>query len=292
MRKLIREPLVHFMLMGLGLFLLHGWVAGPTGGSGKSVVITQGRIEQLATGFARMHQRAPVANELEALIDDAIREEIFYREAKALGLDQDDTIVRRRLRQKLEFVSEDVVPLPEPTDEQLRSYLQAHPEKFRSEARYSLSQVYLNPQRHGQRLAGHTQVLLAELQRAGATADASRLGDAFLLERRFENVTASELVRLFGVGFETSLRGLPTGEWQGPVPSGYGVHLVFVDKRDDGGAAALEHVVDEVRRKWIHEQRQKANERFYADLRKRYAVTVERLTANGSASALAAGMRQ
>jgi hypothetical protein len=233
MRKLLREPLLHFMLLGFGLFLLHGWIAAPTAGSGKSILITQGRIEQLATGFARMHQRAPAPNELESLIDDAIREEIYYREAKALGLDQDDTIVRRRLRQKLEFVSEDVVPVPEPTDAQLRDYLQAHPEKFRSEARYSLSQVYINPQRHGQRLAGHMQVLLAELQRVGATADARKLGDALLLENRFQNITASEVVRLFGAGFETALRALPTNEWQGPVPSGYGVHFVFVDKRDD-----------------------------------------------------------
>jgi hypothetical protein len=292
MRKLLREPLLHFMLLGFGLFLLHGWMAGPGGGSGKSIVVTPGRIEQLAAGFARMHQRAPVASELEALIDDAIREEIFYREAKALGLDQDDTIVRRRLRQKLEFVSEDVAPVPEPTDVQLRGYLRVHPEKFRSEARYSLSQVYLNPQRHGQRLAGDTQALLAELQRVGADADASKHGDAFLLEHRFQNVTASELVRLFGAGFETALRTLPPNEWSGPVPSGYGVHLVFVDKRDDGRAAALEHVRDEVRREWIHDQRQQANERFYADLRKRYEVTVERPTASGSASALAAGMRQ
>ncbi len=174
---------------------------------------------------------------------------------------------------------------------QLRGYLQAHPEKFRSEARYSLSHVYLNPQRHGQRLEGDMQVLLAQLQRVGADADASKHGDTFLLEHRFQNVTASELVRLFGAGFETALRELPTRQWQGPVPSGYGVHLVFVDRRDDGRAAALEHVRDEVRREWIHDQRQQANERFYADLRKRYEVTVERLTANGGASALAAGIR-
>ena len=291
MRKLIREPLMHFMLLGFGLFLVHGWIAGPAGGSSKSVVITQGRIEQLAAGFARMHQRAPGASELDALIDDAIREEVLYREAKALGLDQDDTIVRRRLRQKLEFVSEDVVPVPEPTDVQLGAYLRAHPEKFHSEARYSLSQVYLNPQRQGPRLADKIQTMLAQL-RMGAVADPSKLGDAFLLEHRFENVTASDLVRVFGAGFETTLRAVPTNEWQGPVPSGYGMHLVFVDKRADGQAAALEHVRSEVRREWIHDQRQQANERFYAGLRKRYEVTVERLTANGGASPLAAGIGQ
>src|SRR5436853_4806948 len=137
MRKLLREPFVHFMLLGFGLFLLHGWMAGPASSSGKSIVITQGRIEQLTVGFARMHQRAPAASEVDALVEDSIREEILYREAKALGLDRDDTIVRRRLRQKLEFISEDVARVREPTDVQLRDYLQAHPEKFRSETRDS-----------------------------------------------------------------------------------------------------------------------------------------------------------
>ena len=289
MRKLLREPLLLFMLLGGALFLLHAWMAGSAGGSGKSIAITQGRIEQLTAGFARMHQRLPAVSEVEALIDDSIREEVLYREAKALGLDQDDTIVRRRLAQKLEFISQDVAPVPEPTEAQLQAYLQAHPEEFRAEARYSLSQVYLNPQLHGQRLAGRTQRLLAQLQRTAASADAGKFGDASLLERRFQNVGASELVRVFGAEFESALRTLPSGKWQGPVSSGYGVHLVFVDKRDDGGAAALEQVRDEVRRDWIHEQREQANERFYADLRKRYEVTIERPTINGGA--LAAGVR-
>ena len=135
MSKLLREPLLHFLLLGTGLFLVHGWIGGGPAGEGEQILITQGRIEQIASGFSRMHQRSPDSSELDALIDDAVREEIFYREAKALGLDQDDTIVRRRLRQKLEFVSEDIEPVLEPTEAQLRAYLQAHPEKFRGEAR-------------------------------------------------------------------------------------------------------------------------------------------------------------
>lgn len=292
MRKLLREPLLHFMLLGLGLFLLHGWMAGPSSRSGDSIVITQGRIEQLGAGFARMHQRAPDAGELEALIDDAIREEIFYREAKALGLDQDDTIVRRRLRQKLEFVSEDVSPVPVPTEAELQAYLSANPEKFRSESRYSLSQVYLNPAKRGTRLAGDTQSVLAQLRRAGANADTSRLGDAFLLEHHFGDATASELARLFGARFETGLRTLPTGQWQGPVASGYGLHLVYVSRHETGQVPALQRVRDQVRREWVHAQRLQANERFYAELRKRYEVTVESPGGEGGGPALAVGARQ
>lgn len=292
MRKLLREPLVHFLLLGLGLFVLHGWLAGPGGGAGEHIVITQGRIGQLAGGFARMHQRAPAKDELDELIDAAVREEIFYREAKALGLDQDDTIIRRRLMQKLEFVSEDVTPVPEPTDAQLQDYLRAHPGKFHSEARYSLSQVYLDPQRHGERLTSDMQALLAELQRAGGAADAGKHGDSSLLEHRFHDVTASELARLFGARFETALRAAPTGTWMGPVPSGYGVHLVLLAARDEGRIAPLEEIRDDVLREWTYAQRKQANERFYADLRERYEVTIERPAQGTGTTALAAEMRQ
>lgn len=275
MRKLLREPLLHFMLLGFGLFLLHDWMGTSTSASDTSIVITQGRIEQLGIGFSRMHQREPNDAELRSMIEDAIREEVLYREAKALGLDQDDTIVRRRLSQKLEFVSEDVASVPEPTDSQLQAFLTAHPDRFRSETRYSFSHVYLDPQRHGQLFEAHTKNLLAALQPLSKNGDATTLGDAFLLGHRFRDVKASEVARLFGASFETALRTLPTREWKGAVPSGYGAHLVFIDERDDDRVAELDQVRDEVRRAWVDEQRRQANERFYADLRKRYEVTIE-----------------
>lgn len=185
------------------------------------------------------------------------------------------------------------MPVSEPKDAQLRGYLLAHPEKFRSETRYSLTQVYLNPQRRGDRLAGDAKNLLSELQRTDAAVDASKHGDALLLEHRFQNVSASELARVFGARFELALRALPTGQWHGPVPSGYGAHLVLVSRRDDGRTASLEDVRDEVRREWLHTQRQQANERYYSDLRERYQVTVERAPeSSAGASALAAEMRQ
>src|SRR6187549_3206149 len=115
MRRLLREPMLHFMALGLAIFLAYGWLGGAPAGEGARVVISRGRIAQIVAGYERANQRAPLASELDGLIEDAVREEILYREAMALGLDRDDTIVRRRLRQKLEFVSEDLEPLPEPS---------------------------------------------------------------------------------------------------------------------------------------------------------------------------------
>lgn len=279
-RLVLREPLLHFLLLGFGLFLVYGWIGGPANGEGSRIVITQARIEQLTVGFRRMNQRLPDKAELDGLIEDSIREEIYYREAKLQGLDQDDTIVRRRLRQKLEFVSEDVAPVAEPTDAQLQEYLQHNAQRFRREPRYSLDQVYLDPQQHGSRLASDAQRLLAELRRAKSPIDTSGRGDAFLLDRRFENMSAGELARLFGMKFEGALRTAPIGQWTGPVLSGYGTHLVLVRDRAMGRTATLGEVHDDVRGEWIQAQRADANARFYADLRKRYVVTVEHRAAN------------
>lgn len=290
-RLMLREPLLHFLLLGSGLFFVYGWIGGPANGDGGNIVITQARIEQLTVGFLRMNQRLPDKAELDGLIDDAIREEIYYREAKVLGLDLDDTIVRRRLRQKLEFVSEDVAPVPEPADAQLQAYLQQNPERFRMERRYSLTQVYLNPVRHGSRLATEAQRVLAELRRAGVEADANDQGDAFLLDRRFEKTTADELVRMFGAKFEAALRTAPIGQWVGPLPSGYGTHLVLLRDRTTDRTAALPEVRDVVRREWMQAQRAEANARFYSELRKRYVVTVQHAPVNAGPG-LVAGLQQ
>lgn len=290
-RRVLREPLLHFLLLGLGLFFVYGWIGGPANGEGGHIVVTQARIEQLTVGFVRMNQRLPDKGELDGLVEDSIREEIYYREARAMGLDQDDTIVRRRLRQKLEFVSEDVAPVPEPTDAQLQRYLQQNPQRFRREPSYSLSQVYLNPQRRGSHLASDAQRLLVELRRAKSPADASGRGDAFLLDSRFENTSAGELARLFGTKFEAALHTTPIGQWAGPVPSGYGMHLVLVRDRAMDRTARLDEVRDDVRREWVQAQRADANARFYAELRKRYVVTIDHPPMSPG-SGMVAGLRQ
>jgi len=284
-RSLLREPLLHFVLLGAGLFLAYGWTGGFASGGG-GVVITQGRIAQLSAGFERMRQRPPDRAELDELIAEAIREEVYYREAKALRLDEEDTLVRRRLQQKLEFLSEGTAPVPEPTDAQLQAYLQGNVGNFRSEPRLSFRHVYFSSQREG---AGRDSAALLRRLQAGTAVDADTFGDPFLLARRFDQATSSELAQLFGEGFATALQDLPTGSWQGPVTSGFGVHLVRVETRDAGRVPSLTEVRDSVRREWMHDWRQRENARFYADLRKRYTVTVEHPDADADAPPALAG---
>lgn len=276
MKRILAEPLLHFLLLGTLLFAAHGLLSTPdTHDAAGTIVVTRGQIEHLATGFARSWQRPPTESELEGLIDDWVREEIATREALALGLDQDDTVIRRRLRQKLEFVSEDIAAQTEPTEAELAAYLQAHPEAFRIEPRFTFRQVYFDPGKRGDNLARDIAAVLAQLRQAGGEADSSALGDSLLLEATFEATPASEVAKQFGDVFAAALAGLPPGQWHGPIESGYGVHLVFVSQHAPGRLPELAAVRDIVHREWANAQRLAGNEKFYAELRKRYSVTIE-----------------
>lgn len=274
-KRLLREPLLHFLVLGAALFLIASMMRDPAEGRDDQIVVTPGKVEQLLEGWSRTWQRPPTQAELEGLIRDYIREEVYYREALAMGLDRDDIVIRRRLRQKLEFVSEDVTAQAEPSEDELRAYLQAHPEAFRIGRRLTFSQIYFNPERHGEALTSDVAKLLAGLNRAGAKTDVTALGDVSLLERHFVDVPIDEVTKLFGEMFARRLDELPAGQWQGPVESGYGLHLVLISERIEGRLPGLEEVREAVHREWANARRLEANEKFYQSLLKRYTVTIE-----------------
>lgn len=273
--RLVREPLAHFLLLGIVIFAAYSWVSNRTDDEPANIVITQGQVASMIEGFTRAWQRPPTTDELAGLIRDRVQEEVFCREAIALGLDRDDTVIRRRLRQKMEFISDDVGSEGAATDEQLRTYLHEHPDAFRVERRFTFTQLYLDPERHGENLTKDSAQLLAHLKQAGTDADVSSLGDPFMLEHRFRAVPSSEVAREFGEKFAAKLGELEPGQWQGPIESGYGMHLVLVTERSDGRVPALEEVRDAVQREWANARRIEANENFYQAVLQRYTVTVE-----------------
>jgi hypothetical protein len=274
--KFFREPLVHFLLLGAAIFMVYSLLSQDRGRNPDNIIVTQGKIENLAAMFARIRQRPPADQELEGLIQDYIREEVLYREALALELDRDDTIIRRRLRQKMEFVLEDFAAPAEPSDDELRAYLHAHPEVFAVEPRFTFRQVYLDPQRRGANLSRDVERLLAELQQAGDNTDLTALGDAFLLAHQIEGISATDLRKVFGDTFVAGVSALTPGRWQGPVLSGYGLHLIYISERMEGRMPPLAEVRDAVRREWANARRAEANETFYQTLLQRYTVTIER----------------
>lgn len=275
MNRILREPLLHFVLLGAAMFAAYGLVSPRSGNEPGAIVITAGQVAAIELGFTRTWHRPPTHDELEGLIRDRVREEVYYREAMALGLDKDDTIIRRRLRQKLEFLTDDVVDQAQPTDADLQAYLTAHLDSFGGQREFTFRHVYLNPDKHGGHLARDAAALLAQLIRAGSTADASAFGDSFLLGHAFAAVPATEVAAQFGEPFAAKIGELSPGQWQGPVESGYGVHLVLVSERTEGRVPRLDEVRDAVAREWDHARRLAANDTLYQDMLKRYAVTIE-----------------
>jgi hypothetical protein len=274
-KKWFREPLVHFLLIGGALFLLFSWRSGSPAGASGRIVVTRGKIEQLATGFARTWQRPPTQRELTGLVEDYIREEVYVREAQQMGLDRDDTIIRRRLRQKLEFLTEDALEAPAPSDEDLHAYLKTHPDSFRVEPRVAFRQVFLDGSRRGAAAQSDARALLTRLSSAGPGADISALGDSRMLPPVIELSSQSDVARVFGQEFAAKVSGLAPGGWTGPIESGYGLHLVQVTGRVEGRLPELSEVRDAVEREWRTAQRKERSDALFRSLLARYTVVVE-----------------
>lgn len=274
--KILREPLFHFLLLGAAIFAVHAFVTRHENSDPEEIVVTQGTIENLTTGFTRTWQRPPTDEELEGLVREYVREEVAYHEALALGLDRDDMVVRRRLRQKLEFLTDEPGSQTEPTDAELSAFLATHREQFQEEPNFSFLQIYFDPQRHGQHLQEDMERALDRLrhaQPADATAD---VGDPFVLGSAFEASSLSDVRNTFGDPFASAVSALPTGTWQGPIPSSYGAHLVFVQQHTEGRLPTLVEVRSEVRREFLDSRRKEATDRFYdVLLTKRYTVRME-----------------
>jgi hypothetical protein len=277
LERFLREPLTHFVLLGALLFGVYALVGDWRRGPSDQIVVSRGQIEQLVVGFTRTWRRPPTQEELKGLIDDHIREEILYRQAVAMGLDRDDLIVRRRMRQKLEFLTEDLASQAgSPSDEDLQAYLDQHADAYREEPRFSFEHIYFNSDRRRKSAKADATAALAQLNgKNGAAQDLDSLGDATLLPTEFSLATKGEIARMFGEAFTRQLLEVKTGRWSGPIESSFGLHVVRVVERTPGNIPELAKVRDAVIRDLLVARRRQALEVAYANLRQRYTVTIE-----------------
>jgi hypothetical protein len=267
--------LVQFLVLGAALFGLFGIFGKKNEAEAPAqIIISAARVATLADGFARTWRRPPTQQELQGLVDDYIREEVFYREGRAAGLDRDDFVIRRRVRQKMEFLAEDLAP-SEPSDEQLKAYFESNPERFRTEDKLTFHHVYLSATRRGDALEGDTRKIAGELRRTSAPADTAGLGDAFLLGEKFREMSQSDVARTFGESFAKQLSAVEPGLWQGPIPSSFGVHFVFVDERTTRRVPPFDTVREAVQREWLNASRSEAEQKLYRTLRDRYQIVIE-----------------
>lgn len=272
-QTLWREPLLHFLLIGAALFLYFNLVGGVSEAPDtKRIVVSSGQVEQLVANFERTWSRPPTPQELDAMVESHVREEVFYREALAMGLDQNDPMVRRRMRMKLEFMLEDLSG-QDASDEVLSEFLKRNPDGFRDEVQLTLRQVYLNPDQRPD-LENDAGLLLSRLN-DGSAPDA--IGDHTLAPRTYELASQSEIARDFGDEFARQVASLPVGDWSGPVYSPFGAHLVKVEVRIDARLPELAEIRDEVLREYLAEKREQQKNLAYGKLREGYEVTVEPL---------------
>ncbi len=269
-------------MLGALLFAGYGLLNRNGAPAPGRIVVSQGQLASMWETFTNTRQRPPTREEWKGLIRERVREEVYYREALALGLDKDDLIIRRRLEQKMQFISDDIAAQAAPTDAELNVYLQAHPDKFRVEQQLTFRQLYLDPQKHGANLARDAAQVLAKLNQAGGDTGWAAEGDPFMLDHDFTALPAGEIARQFGEAFAAKLGGLRPGHWQGPIESAYGVHLVFISERTESRLPALAEVRDVVRREWDDARRQEANEKFYQKLLTHYTVTIEQPAAEAA----------
>lgn len=292
-RTLLREPLVHFLVFGALLFALYGWTGSDSEVSraGNRIELTAADIQALRDQWARQWQRAPTPQELERLVADRIREEVLYREALAMGLDRDDTIVRRRMVQKMEFLVTDIAVPADPPEEALREYFATHRDRYQQAARVSFSHIYFSTDRRGERAYADAQQALEQLRANGAAADGGgKLGDRFMLYGDYASQSQAQISRTFGSRFAGEVMELAPAAWQGPILSGYGVHLVYVTQSQPAAPLALDAVRRQVEADYLGEQRKLANRRAYERLRERYEIVVaEILGASADDLALRAG---
>ncbi|MBM3777487.1 MAG: peptidyl-prolyl cis-trans isomerase [Acidimicrobiia bacterium] len=274
-RAALREPLVHFLVAGAFILAASAWL-NPSEDRHNRIHVTADRIQQLHETWSTQWGEPPDEAQLRTLVEDFIREEVLYREALASGLDQNDSIIRRRLAQKIEFLAQGVT-MTEPTDEELRAFFDQHRARYEIPAGVSFEHVFFGDANgKGSGRGASVGEILAGLRSGGVPAAKVRgLGDPFMLQLEYPLQTQTEVRNLFGVEFAERLFTLPVGEWAGPVRSAYGQHLVRVRESEDRRLPDLHEVRDQVATELKRQRAQALVDTYYERLRERYVVEID-----------------
>lgn len=277
-RSLLREPVVQFLLIGASLFVVNAALRPSQQPIAAEIVITDDQASGMVSQFARTWQRAPSKEELQALIDDEVRTEVYVREAMKLGLDQNDTIIRRRLRQKMEFLNESQFPNKSPAESELEAYFTANSKQYRTDAVVSFRHVFFDPQQRGDSLADDAQAALLLLNNQDQEMELNGLGDPIDLADNWTDLSRKDLVALFGSTFTDALLSQSQGRWTGPIESAYGRHLVRVESVAKGAIPELDDIRAEVTRDWFQDKLRRYQDDAYERLLNGYSVRRPELT--------------
>lgn len=276
-RNILREPVLHFLLIGVVLFLLYGRVA-PESADSRTIEVSTARIESLENQFRAVWSRDPTPEERRGLIDSYVRDEVLYREGVAMGMDGDDPVIKRRVRQKMEVMSEEAGEQLTPTDTELSDYLAKNPDKFKRPPVLSFEQVYFSGDATVADIEAWSKAALPELNRG---APSSNFGQPTLLPSKIERQPLDRIARDFGEVFAEKLSSLPTGAWQGPISSGFGAHLVRIGERQPAELPALAGIRPMVQREWENDRRERNRAESYRMMAANYRIVIDGKTIKG-----------
>ena len=287
MTRWLREPLLHFLVIGLALFVVGDLVSRHGGGiePSRRIALTMDEVAQLVQLFQSQWGREPTQEEFGRLVESKVQQEVLYREALAMGLDKDDEIVKRRMAQKMQFLAEDVAAAREPTTDELRAWFEQHGATFALLPRLSFRHLYFSPDRRGARARDDAATALEKL--AGQSEDsalAGSLADPFMFQDYYRDRAPDYLGKEFGPPFAVAVAKLRPGSWQGPIESGFGWHLVFVDTVIPGRVPAFEEIESDVKTAWLGEQKAAAWQKAYDSMRAKYTVLLPGLPADALAA--------
>lgn len=271
MKSLLREPLVHFVILGVLLFFGHALWERHVTKADYTITVSTEELERQALIFAGENRRQPSDEDLKALLFAYVEEQALMREAERLGLDADDTIIRRRMAQKMRFMIEDASPPALPNEDILRSWFDDNREQFKEPQRRSFIHVYISPESHGDKAESLANTLMESVN----LETWKSLGDPFILKRSFSHVSPQDVDRMFGSTFTALLFDAPEAKWHGPLPSAYGLHLVYVQDIKPELVPTFEQVKPEIESAWQEETRRKTNQARLKDVIQKYKVEIE-----------------
>jgi peptidyl-prolyl cis-trans isomerase C len=271
----LREPLLHFLLLGFVIFAVYAFVHRGRDGfeSSRQILLSLDELRQMDMYFESQWHRQPTTTEFRAMVEDRVREEVLYREGLAMGLDKDDEIVKRRMAQKMQFLSEDVAAAHEPSTAELEAWFAKNKDKFALPSRYSFRHLYFSPDKRGKNAQEDAAKALTRI--VGQPEDSQRaasLADRFMFQDYYGDVAPEAIAKEFGPQFAVVIEKLKPGSWQGPIESGYGWHLVFVGTVIPGRIPEFEEIEPDVKTAWLGQQKQQAWQKAYQEMRAKYTV--------------------
>jgi peptidyl-prolyl cis-trans isomerase C len=277
LKRLTRAPLVHFLLIGAGIYGFYGLLASDDDADNeRTVTVSAGEIQTLADQWTRLWNRPPTEEELAGAIRDQVRVEILYREATAMELDAGDTVIKRRLAQKVELLARSLSTPSEPTEEDLRAWYADNLKAFKQADLYSVAHVFFDPDKRDVTALDDARVARDRLNELDEVPpDFANYGDRFMLEYYYPARTELELRKLFGSGFVAQIIDLQPGTWHGPILSGFGPHLVMITEVLRSPLPPYDEVKLQIKEQWINEQIEELSERFIDELVSRYEIDIE-----------------